>query len=79
MFLRCLSDSSPVDSATGSDSNPGTALLPLATLQYAWDSLAATIDLGNPVAVNRVIPRRGTVIKHPDTNCLLSSEIYKLG
>ena len=36
-----------VDSATGSDSNPGTALLPLATLQYAWDSLAATIDLGN--------------------------------
>jgi hypothetical protein len=35
-----------VNSATGNDSNPGTALLPFATLQYAWDHLSSTLDGG---------------------------------
>ena len=34
-----------VDSAGGSDSNPGTALLPFATLDYAWLHLSSIYDL----------------------------------
>lgn len=33
-----------VDATLGSNSNPGTVLLPWATLQYAWDYVASRID-----------------------------------
>lgn len=36
-----------VNSATGSDSNPGTLAEPFATLQYAWDYLSDSLDLGS--------------------------------
>lgn len=35
-----------VNNITGLDSNPGTLAAPYATLQYAWDHLRMTIDLG---------------------------------
>ncbi len=34
-----------VNNTTGSDNNAGTAALPFATLQHAWDFLAGTLDL----------------------------------
>jgi hypothetical protein len=44
-----------VNSATGSDSNPGTALLPWKTLQHACDYTATTLDGGgNNLTINLV-------------------------